>query len=124
MLSCLYLNTTEIVIGVFKISAIIEWSKSLCIVLTWRLTWNSTGFMWMWLQYCTQNIVQIDFLYSFGELECKCLKQVSKEDEQFNLCHLFPQTYMVPCRKKGTSCIKKPNQTKPEGLEKKSSEKH
>jgi len=62
----------------------------------------------MRLQYCTQNVLQIDFLYSLRELECECPEEVSKDDEQFNSCHLFPQTYTVPCGRKGKriSCIK------------------
>lgn len=108
ILSYLHMNTIEIVICVFKVSAVINWLKSLCIVVCCRLAWNSTEFIWMWLQYCTQNVLQIDFLYSLRELECECPKQVGKDDEQFNSCHLFPQTYTVPCRRKGkrVSCIK------------------
>lgn len=90
------------------ITAVTDWSKSLSFVGCCRLTWNSPQFIWMWLQYCTQNILHVDFLYSLRELECECPKQVGKEDKQFNSCHLFPQTYTVSYRKRGkeVSCVK------------------
>lgn len=100
MLSYLQLNTSKKVIYGFKVSTMIDWLKALCTVLCGSLAWNGTELIWMWLQYCTQNVLGIDFLHSLRELEGECPKEVGEEDEQFNSCHLFPQTYTVPCREK------------------------